>query len=509
MFCTLQFLGGPDRSAGTPITWGEWENYASTIPFQKIETWDVGTLEKTDLALTQDKNQPFPFAYSIDVEIEMEESGKWFNLSQGSRVWVQGFEASGAMGMGFILDRLNIPRGARLYVFNEDRTDVAGPYTFEDNNLSTVLSIPPVEGDRIIFEFYEPREALGHGSLRVKTTSYVYKEINSEERAISDLHGCHVNSHCGDIRPWDVSKNGVVRITVDNGTKWCSGVLLNSTAHKNIPYVLTTTDALIDHPSMWTFRFGFESDDCDKFNASANNSISGGSIVAVDEATGLVLVELNEKPDAKWDIYYCGWDRSGKIPEEAACLHHPNGDIMKGAVTSSDLIVNSVQNNTPGWWIDRWSVGTTEQGSVGAPIFSGNGQVVGILKNGSSDCYSQGGDHVVKLHDAWDTFKDFLDPSNSGDSDISGHKPIGRPDDERIIYDEVAFYPNPASEQVFIYNESDEVVTQIVVYNMNGQLAHLPYSDGSQFSVQELSAGLYIVEIQLESFVIRERLIVR
>jgi len=149
------------------------------------------------------------------------------------------------------------------------------------------------------------------------------------------------------------------------------------------------------------------------------------------------LVELDDTPNANWDVYYAGWDATGATPSGTIGLHHPSGDVKK--ITSGpmpgtiDNCIGTGGVNTH-WETGPYLQGTTEDGSSGSGLFvvAGNGGghdklLIGTLSggyaacsdsdpsqpNGETDCYGKlavgwtGGSASTRL-------RDWLDPANTG-----------------------------------------------------------------------------------------------
>ena len=491
-----------------PYSWIQGNNLSIDIPFETVGPIDVGALMQQDFEDQEDKTSPFRFAHSITVSLGTNESGRWIQLPNGSRLWVQGVEGIDAKGLGFILDDIYLPEGSSLHIYDESHEDLLGEFTYKDNAASGQMVLPHIRGDRVILEYFEPLIARGEGRIQIAGINYVYKPLTGIGSEIDSNDACQVNIHCPDSRDWHTVENSVVRISTDKGTRWGTGVLVNTTDHKTKPYIITSANNIVGPTHLINFLFEFESSSCGSENVRASQFIMGAVVKAVDTSTNLVLLELNSSPDSSWGIFYAGWDRSGQKPESAACVHHPRGSLKKCTTTNGQLISNDNWQSTNVWMVDRWELGVTERGSIGAPLFNQDGLVVGFLTGGYSECGAPMQDYVVKFRDAWDSFKTFLDPTGLGGQAFGGQTPISRPIDERIIENEVAFFPNPANDILKIYNDNDEPVSGVRVFDMNYKLVgNLPIGD-SMVDVSHLAIGMYVIEVQLGSFSIKDRLVI-
>ena len=77
------------------------------------------------------------------------------------------------------------------------------------------------------------------------------------------------------------------------------------------------------------------------------------------------------------------------------------------------------------------------------------------------------------------------------------------------LQNEVTIYPNPASSILNIENKSNETVTALSIYNLNGALVKEVKSTTSlpSISVAELQRGIYFVKIQMNSKVLNYKFI--
>lgn len=73
------------------------------------------------------------------------------------------------------------------------------------------------------------------------------------------------------------------------------------------------------------------------------------------------------------------------------------------------------------------------------------------------------------------------------------------PMDERV-----SFYPNPATETVHLQTE-DEIIKGIKIFNLNGKLVQNHFTN--DFSVSNLSAGIYIIQAETDKSFITHKLI--
>ncbi len=120
------------------------------------------------------------------------------------------------------------------------------------------------------------------------------------------------------------------------------------------------------------------------------------------------------------------------------------------------------------------------------------------------------GDGVLTINE------DYNNNNNPGDDDTNGNSipdylenAVALGVDNFTVQKEVTIYPNPTSSVLNIDNKSNESVTAISIYNLNGALVkHLKSSTSLQsISVTDLEMGVYFVKIQMNSKVLNYKFI--
>jgi lysyl endopeptidase len=142
------------------------------------------------------------------------------------------------------------------------------------------------------------------------------------------------------------------------------------------------------------------------------------------------LLEIKEKIPTSYDAFLAGWNISPTPPSNVTGLHHPSGDVKKYSIFSGTTVQSSYNEdpNTYHWEIPKWSVGTTEGGSSGSPLFDNNGLIVGHLHGGQAACYYlDGWDMYGALTYDWATgprknnqLQPFLSPKKKSISRLAG-----------------------------------------------------------------------------------------
>ncbi|MBN1822077.1 MAG: T9SS type A sorting domain-containing protein [Prolixibacteraceae bacterium] len=381
--------------------------------------------------------KPFRFAHSFEVNYTPENSGSYFENINGFNIWQIKIQSEGAYSINLILEPFRIPPGARLFVFNSDRSHIIGAFTEFNNKPFNSLAISPVSGDEIILQYEEPVNPEFKGELAIRKVNHDFAGILSDPNGRSPLGPsgeCNIDVNCELAKDWDSIKNSVCRIIVE-GIEICSGSLVNNTKKDKTPYVLTANHCFADYVNgeqNTVFLFNYESPFCGDINGDITNSISGSLKIAESDTLDFSLVELSLVPPPEYRPYFAGWNRSGDIPDSTASIHHPLGDIKKIAIDYDSPVISSFGTNQSylnnGFWkAKRWDYGTTEIGSSGGPFFDQDHRIIGTLTGGAANCSNPVNDYFERFDNAWDHYSEpgkqlkiWLDPINSGEEKLDG-----------------------------------------------------------------------------------------
>jgi lysyl endopeptidase len=378
---------------------------------QDLPKNDVAKLVEED-ELQESMAVPFRFGYAMDVNYSVSNSGKWYDKPEG-RVWKLNLRSEGAFSINLIFEQLVLPSGGELYIYNGERTMLYGPLNAEITNKSQTFSTDLIQGDFITLELFEPEYA--HNTTKLKINKVIHGYKNMFETSSSSNYGnarsCHNNVNCNGFSNWQSRSNSVAMVLLADGTRACSGSLLNNTCQDFTPNFLTAFHCIdignnideceieygngqlnqneINRAQNWVFRFQYKSPTCDPTSAPNSwVSYNGSTYRAGWAQTDFALVEMNTRPTAETGIQYAGWSRSNVPPASGATIHHPRGDPMKIS-TYNDPATHSTQltwqigcnrvNQTPA--NSHWSVtltnGTAEPISSGAPLFDQERRVIG------------------------------------------------------------------------------------------------------------------------------------
>ncbi len=406
--------------------------------------------------------------YGIPAELTPDNAGFFEKSGDSLLVWKVLVESPGSISMGLVLNNILLGDHSELVVYSMDKTHMAGPYTHKDNNEHQILSTPLFPTEKLIIQYTEPLKMVQgdeEKEMKMRDSHFYVSEIIhiyqgglfSDEKNLGSSGSCQVNINCSEGDQWQRQKRGVARIlmrTEDDENEeisysWCSGSLINNTAHDGTPYFLTAghcgDKADTEDRLYWQFYFNFERPDCANEGSPEYNMLTGCSLLSSAQITSgsdFRLLLLNQKPPKHWLPYYNGWSRLDEPAQSGAGIHHPEGDAKKISTFNNELnsttpTISEQQMAPNSAWQLNWSPtdnghGVVEGGSSGSPLFNEFGLIVGTLTGGSSSCtnpYTP--DYYGKFSYHWDKngvvdvrqLMPFLDPLETDETEISGFDP--------------------------------------------------------------------------------------
>ena len=418
--------------------------------------------------IDNDMDLPFKFGHSFSVDIDFFEIATVDFLSNGDKVYRLEINSKDAFSINLIFDQFYILEETELFVYNKSKQHTIGAFTHKNNKHYKRFSTAPVKGDMIIIEFYEPSHVKSESIINLSNIVHGYKDVF---RGYEDSEECHNNVNCAEFQSWNDEVSSVLLTLTDGGTRLCSGSLINNVNQDLELYFLTSETCLGGHED-WIFMFNYESSSCSNQDGITNQTVSGATLLVNHYESDFALLKLEENPPEDYDIYFSGWDISGDSPFNCTSIHHPVGDIKKISQHTGVAISDGwFFDDDTHWKINEWSSGITEPGSYGAPLFNEDKQIVGQLHGGESSCDNPVDDYFGKLSHSWNLgLKEYLDPDNTGITEIDGVGVINSPDPE-IAYSNEEFnflISNDESPNAFLFVTNvgeEESILNYKIYN--------------------------------------------
>ncbi len=520
----LAFLSCFAQEGGrTPISW---DLVIQNVDPVELPPLNLQALIVEDSINDLDKSLPWRYGVVRPLLLDPSRDGVWTDIPNVGRIWRAAIKSPDAINLGINFNDFNLPEGATLHLYNEDKTDISRTYSHRQNRANNQISSWYIADDVIYIEYFEPRNVTGNVKLKVGSVIHGYRmgRVNGlvdDLRGLNDSGECNYDVNCpigADFESEkDLLKKAVALLTLGNGYL-CSAVLVNNTLTDKTPYLLTANHCLENSdPAFWTIRFNWTSPNpvCgtgeDSADLQTNFTMSGAELKASNPLSDFALVEMFNSIPSSWDITFAGWDNTDVDPEFEIGIHHPNGDIMKICRDDSGAVKENA-NGTEVWLIggisvgvgDGWEIGTTESGSSGSPLFDENGRIIGQLYAGQSFCNGLDNNNDYDIYGrfgvSWDAgstpetrLSDWLDPIGSGATVTEMlQNSLGVPDNE--ITGALEIYPNPASTNLTVMNSRYPNLSY-AIYNVVGQ--QLMTGDLSNttniLSVENFTEGVYFL----------------
>ena len=253
---TFLFAWGQQGDGGRPRSY-------KLDEFPKIDaitfsTPDIDALRAEDEVNDQTGNGPWRFGYNNHTSLTMDNSGTWFDLQDGSRLWMLSLTCQEALTVNLTFADVKLPSGNELYVYNPEKSFILGKFTaghVYKGQLGTEL----IPGQTAIVEYFIPayNKDKEYG-LTAATVTHGYRTAHEfQQKAFGSSGSCNNNVNCAEGGPWTNERNSVVML-VSGSSGFCTGALVNNVLNDGKPYVLTADHCYSD-PTSWIFRFNWQS----------------------------------------------------------------------------------------------------------------------------------------------------------------------------------------------------------------------------------------------------------
>ena len=398
--CLFAQLSTRERPVSFDMVIKQMQDINDSVATITMPTLDMTKIEEEDL--NNEKNgMPPRYGYPHKVAYSINNSGTWKTLANGDKLWQLHIICPKALSINFLFDKFWLPEGGKLFVYSPDYKQYIGAFTSKNNKGDSInvrgFATEVIFSDEVTLEYYQPKFVTSHAIISIRNIVQGYKSID----IFGHSGGCQVNVNCPEGQNWQHEKKAVAFIA----NAFCnifSGSLLNTTDNEQKPYLLTGRHCLYANDSalhqqnldLMVFYWNYEESSCDSTSSqSTYYTTSGATILADNIITDFILLKLTEDPKELplYTPYYLGWDNSGDSGSPGVCIHHPNGDSKKiSTVLDQPTSTNISPYNNVGWKV-YWAAtpngyGTTESGSSGSPLLSGEHKVIGQLRNGASRC---------------------------------------------------------------------------------------------------------------------------
>jgi len=388
---------------------------------------------------TTKPGQPLRFALTHEVRLTLAD-GRWEQVGT-TAVWRLTITSAGAKSINLGFTRYFMPPGGRLYIYAAGYTGGAplrvrrfGP---EDNEAHRQLWTPIVEAPRVTIEVAVPQAVRPQLELELTKVNHAYRSFRKEDITIQS-GSCNVDVVCPEGDPYRNEIRAVAAMHL-NGNALCTGSAINNTGVKR-PLFITADHCGVraSNAASLVVYWNFQNSVCRPVGSGSSGGNGDGSLSqfnsgsifrATFSTSDVTLVELDDAPQAAFNVFLAGWDRRmGPFADGAVGIHHPNVDEKRISL-SNQTTENDGDHHHRVWWRPN-GIGVTEPGSSGSPIYTKQGRFIGQLTGGGSACGAAPGDMwdtYGKLSRSWDgggtaatRVRDYLDPAGTAPMMIDG-----------------------------------------------------------------------------------------
>ena len=555
LLCPLTNASAQVSAGGQPISFNSFlqaqlnKNTSLPIIATNPTTINWGQIAAKDAINDLDPTKPYRFGVPLSANIDVLQKGLWQTLPNGDKICRLAINSAAAQAIHLIYKQFYLPPGATLHLYSPNQQQILGAFTPLNNKPHGRMATGIIFGETTILEYYEPAAYAGQGQIQVATVVHHYRgfanaqfnldnkrqspslqeeeeeqQQSKSEEGFGDSGLCNINVNCPEGDDWQNPKRSVGLILSQQGTRLCTGALINNARNDCTPLFLTANHC-VDYPTepeTWLFMFNYESPDCNNNDGPTNQTVSGATLLANSFASDFALLEMSEPIPPDYNVWFSGWDNANTPVAICACIHHPKGDIKKISLNDDLLTESSGGSGVPNshWRIDGWDAGTTEGGSSGSPLYNQTGLIIGQLYGGNASCTKIDYDDFGKLSMSWAKgadskarLKDWLDPDNTGVTSIDG-KDCSQPPfalDVALMsiedLPEFACSDSPLNPKIKIRNKGSTPITSLEIkLSINGQTPLLFTWSGSlnyyqidyiDLPLPALEPGVHNLEITL------------
>jgi PKD repeat protein len=435
-----------------------------------------------------------------DVNIDLIAEGTKTIIAGRGYIWRYRIESSNTFSLGIFFSKFRIPEGAKIFIYNDDRTQVAGAFTSKNNNIDNQLAIAEFKGKNATIEYFEPFGSESQAELEIGYVSQSYKNIFGTMQTI-------IGINCPEGADWQLQKHSVCMITYNENryAYYCTGTLVNNTRNDGTPYFLTAHHCLSSSTAATSLvvYFNYESSICNGATSDVIQTLAGSALLSTSTYTDFTLLKLNDIPPYEYEPYYAGWDATGSASQNSTSIHHPGGRLKSIAIdnnppTTGRQTINwddgSVTVPNTHWQV-YFDVGQVENGSSGGPLFNDKKRVIGQLHGGDNNY-----NYFGKFSISWKRYSSpnqqlaaWLDPDNTNAFILDGFASTKKPEADFsasastvCINAPVKFY----DRSKYLASEWSWSFLPSTVEFINGTNSHSKYPE-----VTFLQEGNYTVEL--------------
>lgn len=352
------------------------------IEMKSMPTFDLAAQFKKD-ADREQNYALFRFGKGFDVAYTLDD-GHWEDSDDG-RIWSMSIASEGALSLNFVFNNFYLPKGAEMYIVNDDETIVYGPITSEETTENGHYLTDIIPGSTASIYLYEPSDVKGLSTLTIIRVVHGYRNsIRSETNRASTDIVLGIDIAC--MPEYEQESDGVGLLVTSDGTAYCTGSLLMSTIFSFRGFFLTTyefvdtdcngviTDSEIADAQNCMVKFRSKYKECGLLNAATSYTYNQSYYRASWNNTKFALLEIKGNLASNTNLTWLGWKRTNLF-SQGACLFHPTSGWMK----YSDMLPVPLPPaflGEYGWRVSGGDGILLDKG-VGAPLFNQDKLLIG------------------------------------------------------------------------------------------------------------------------------------
>lgn len=415
------------------------------LKVNRMPSFDLASLQKED-ARKDTMGGFFRFGKGFDVGYTLAD-GQW-EKTEGGRLWTMTFASKDALSLNFVFNDFRLPKGARLYIENADKTVAYGPVTDEATTENGVFLTDIIPGEQATISLFEPSECEGQSSLTIKRVVHGYRSIQAStitrKATLKSITTYDLNISC--YSDYEKEADGIGAILTSNGTALGSGALMMSTDFSFKPYFLTVydfvdqnedgiiTDEERNAAENSAFKFRYKKVECGNTETTVSFTYNHAQIRAAWMDTMYALVELNGNVKNNPYLTWLGWNYESIAPGSATCPYYPSyypeSIFFDYSIATFDSPSYYLGNKG---WIGNVDDGVLRVSAIGAPLLDQNNRVVGqICATAIPDDESSPSFYIAgKLSYSWygaytdaTQLQHWLDPNLRGWTIMNSYRPM-------------------------------------------------------------------------------------
>ncbi len=362
---------------------------------------------KQDRMEQETKAVPPRFGVPFDQSIDVIQEGTRIMPQEDVELVILRIKSPEATTLNFLFDEFHLVEGDQLFIYNADKSQVLGAFDYRSNRKDQAFATGLIKGEEAIFELIKSTKiassAQAKTKLKISRVVHGYKNFNAS-RGLGTSGACNNNVICPEADGWRDDIRASAMILLGNGTRWCSGSMINNSRRDGKPYFLTANHCLTGSVSSWVFMFNYDSPYCDSLvDGNLSQTLQGAQLVSSSDSSDFALLLLDDLPPKDYNVYYSGWSRENVKKDSVVGIHHPDGDVKKISFDYDSVVHSGYYEPGDKYWeVLDWDDGTTEPGSSGSPLFDKNHRIIGQLHGGDANCSNDDQDYYGKIWSSWD-----------------------------------------------------------------------------------------------------------